>query len=210
MPKNPVTDPITDQEIAFAHLLLDGTMTDRRAAEAVRLNPDTAAYTKAKPRVRTYMLEHRAALHEQLVQQETEELRRLNQSREQVLARLWQIANLDPEMTRNSASAQIKALSMIVAIEGLIPSGSNDRRAGSSERKSASLPAAWLREEEEKTTSPDFLGDEDVPGVPDTPPGEAAHPDEFNSARPLVSVSAPDNRVPNPTQKTPDTWRLRL
>ncbi len=117
MPKNQVTDPITDQEIAFAHLVLTGTMTDRRAAEAVRLNPDTAAYTKAKPRVRAYMLEHRAAVHEQLVQQETEELRRLNQSREQVLARLWEIANLDPEMTRNSASAQIKALSMVVAMK---------------------------------------------------------------------------------------------
>ncbi len=121
MPKNQVSDPITDQEIAFAHLVLAGTMTDRRAAEAVGLNPDTAAYTKAKPRVRAYMLEHRAAMHERLVQQETEELRRLNLSRERVLARLWEIANLDPEMTRNSASAQIKALSMIVAIEGLIP-----------------------------------------------------------------------------------------
>jgi hypothetical protein len=33
MPKNTVTDPITDQEIAFAHLVLSGTMTDRRAAE---------------------------------------------------------------------------------------------------------------------------------------------------------------------------------
>jgi hypothetical protein len=50
MPKNPtcpgaprVNDPITDQEIAFAHLILSGTMTDRRAAEAVGLNPDTAA-----------------------------------------------------------------------------------------------------------------------------------------------------------------------
>jgi len=45
-------------------------MTDRRAAEAVGLNPDTAAYTKAKPRVRAYMLEHRAAVHERLVEQE--------------------------------------------------------------------------------------------------------------------------------------------
>ncbi len=80
MPKNQVTDPITDQEIAFARLVLAGTMTDRRAAEAVGLNPDTAAYTKAKPRVHTYMLEHRAAVHEQLVQQETEELRRLNRA----------------------------------------------------------------------------------------------------------------------------------
>src|SRR5580658_4769257 len=54
MPKNQVSDPITDQEIAFAHLVLSGTMTDRRAAEAAGLNPDTAAYTKAKPRVSAY------------------------------------------------------------------------------------------------------------------------------------------------------------
>ena len=218
MPKNQVTDPITDQEIAFARLVLAGNMTDRHAAEAVGLNPDTAAYTKAKPRVRTYMLEHGAALHEQFVQQETEELRRLNQSREQVLARLWQIANLDPEMTRNSASAQIKALSMIVAIEGLI----SDRRTGSSEKKSASPPAAWLREQQGKT-GPGPVGEEDVPGVPDPPLAQAAESSEFNRAHPLrpadttqavpnglASASSPDNRVPSCTTKTPDTWRLRL
>jgi hypothetical protein len=62
MPKNTVSDPITDQEMAFAHLVLSGTMNDRRAAEAAGLNPDTAAYTKAKPRVRAYMIEHRAAV----------------------------------------------------------------------------------------------------------------------------------------------------
>jgi hypothetical protein len=39
-----VTDPITDQEIAFAHLILSGTMNDRSAAEAAGLNPGTAAY----------------------------------------------------------------------------------------------------------------------------------------------------------------------
>ena len=44
MPKNPVTDPITDQEMAFAHLIVSGTMNDRRAAEAVGLNPETAAF----------------------------------------------------------------------------------------------------------------------------------------------------------------------
>ena len=77
MPKNNacpgvpwVSDPITDQEIAFAHLVLSGTMNDRRAAEAVGLNPDTAAYTKAKPRVRAYMIEHRAAVREKLADQE--------------------------------------------------------------------------------------------------------------------------------------------
>jgi hypothetical protein len=42
MPKNQVSDLITDQEIAFALLILSGTMTDRRAAEAVGLNPVSA------------------------------------------------------------------------------------------------------------------------------------------------------------------------
>ena len=132
MPKNKVSDLITDQEMAFARLVLSGTMTDRRAAEAVGLNPDSAAYTKAKPRVRAYMLEHRAAVQQQLVEQEADLSRRavegqrqLNLGREQVLARLWEIANLSPEMTRGSITGQVKALSMIVAIEGLIP----DRRA---------------------------------------------------------------------------------
>jgi hypothetical protein len=77
MPKNTVSDLITDQEIAFAHLILSGTMNDRRAAEAVGLNPDTAAYTKAKPRVRAYMIEHRAAVRERLVDQEAEGMRTL-------------------------------------------------------------------------------------------------------------------------------------
>ena len=71
MPKNKVSDLITDQEIAFARLVLSGTMTDRRAAEAVGLPPDSAAYTKSKPRVRAYMLEHRAAVQQQLVEQDT-------------------------------------------------------------------------------------------------------------------------------------------
>jgi hypothetical protein len=78
IPKNTVSDPITDQEIAFARLILSGTMNDHRAAEAVGLNPDTAAYTKSKPRVRAYMSEHRAAVSERLVDQEAEGLRNLN------------------------------------------------------------------------------------------------------------------------------------
>src|ERR1700691_5559132 len=103
MPKNKVNDPITDQEIAFARLVLSGAMTDRHAAEAVGLNPDSAAYTKAKPCVRAYMLEHRAAVEQRPVQQEADLSRdgqhQPNPSREQVLDRLWELANLSPEMT---------------------------------------------------------------------------------------------------------------
>jgi hypothetical protein len=185
MPKSKVSDLITDQEIVYVHLLLSGTMTDRQAAEAAGLTPDTAAYTKAKPRVRAYMLEHRAAMHDRLLQQQSEEQRRLNLGRERVLARLWEIADLDPDMTRNSMSAQIKALSMIVAIEGLIPDRNTDRRASSAQNKSAPPPvyppidtAAWLREQQGKTTGPqpgpDPSRDEDVLDVPHPRPGEAA------------------------------------
>jgi hypothetical protein len=58
MLENNVSDPMTDQEIAFAQLVLSGTMTDRRAADVVGLNPGTTAYTKAKSRVSDYMHEH--------------------------------------------------------------------------------------------------------------------------------------------------------
>ena len=55
MPKNTVNDPITDQEIAFAHLVLSGTMNDRAAAEAVGLNPDTAhAWIKERCALRQF------------------------------------------------------------------------------------------------------------------------------------------------------------
>jgi hypothetical protein len=142
MPKNKVSDPITDQEMAFARLVLAGGMTDRQAAQTAGLNPDSAAYTKSKPRVRAYMLEHRAAVEQQLVQQEAdlsrraaEEQHRRKLDREQVLERLWEIANLSPETTRGSVAGQVKALTMIVAMENFIPG----RHAISSEKKSASV-----------------------------------------------------------------------
>jgi hypothetical protein len=151
MPRNNVSDLITDQEIAFARLVLSGRMTDRQAAEAVGFDPNSAAYIKSKPRVRAYMLEHRAAVQRQLVRQDTEELRRFNLSRDQILARLWEIANLDPERTRGSASAQVKALSMIVAIEGLIPDRHSARRAVSAQNQPAPpMTASFVGE------TPDF------------------------------------------------------
>ena len=189
MPKNQVNDLITDQEIAFARLLLAGTMTDRQAAEEAGLNPATASYTKTRPRVRAYMLEHRAAMHERLAQQETEELRRLKLARERLLARLWDLADMDPEKTRNSLSAQIKALSMIAAIEGLIPDRNMDRNMN--RRAGSALPPI-----EPQAPSPDLGRDEDGSGGPDRPPSAAA--------------DAPLGPVPSSTEKKPDTWRLRL
>ncbi len=193
MPKNTVSDPITDQEMAFAHLIMSGTMNDRCAAEAVGLNPDSAAYTKSKPRVRAYMLEHRAAVRERLVDQEAEGLRQLNLGRDQILARLWELANLSPEATRGIIAGQIKALSMIVAIEGLIPSGTmNDRRLSPSQTQPAAPPvkaqiyqSQWLRQQPQAAVEE---------------PGDAVAAAEAQPAAPQVPEPEP---VPNPAAAPP-------
>jgi hypothetical protein len=232
MPKNIVSDPITDQEMAFAHLVLSGTMNDRRAAEAVGLNPDTAAYTKAKPRVRAYMIEHRAAVNEKLVDQEAdlsrravEGLRNLNLGRDQILARLWELANLSHEVNRGSIAGQVKALAMIIAIEGLNPSGTmNDRRPSSSAVTQPAAPpvkaqiyeSEWLRKQQHEPACEEprdpVAGTKTPPAAPQVPhpkpepaPELANHASSPNLDRPQPSVANPFinperlNRVPDAT-----------
>jgi len=194
MPKNTVTDPITDQEMAFAHLIMSGTMTDRQAAEAVGLNPETAAYTKSKPRVRAYMSEHRAAVSERLVDQEAQGLRKLNLSRDQILTRLWELATLSHEATRGIIAGQIKALSMIVAIEGLIP----DRRLPRSGTQPAAPPvepdiyeSQWRRKQEhqpvgEEPTDP-VAATETQPAAPHVP-----EPTPEPAPKPANDTSSPN------------------
>ena len=230
MPKNKVSDPITDQEMAFARLVLSGTMTDRQAAEAVGLNPDSAAYTKSKPRVRAYMLEYRAAVQQQLVQQEAnlsrrtvEEQHRQSLDREKVLDRLWEIANLSPETTRGSVTGQVKALSMIVAMENFIPGRrAVDRLAISSEKQSLPAPfpqthtAAWLAQHQPKThgTKNDpqpSPATGSVLGAPSSP--VSSHPTVVKSSSPSqppppvpyvpLFGSIPDLRVPPYKQINP-------
>ena len=196
MPKNNVTDLITDQEMAYARLVLSGTMTDREAAQAVGLNPDAAAYTKSKPRVRAYMLEHRAAMQQQILAQEAEKLRRQEQRREQVLDRLWEIANLSSEMTRGSITGQVKAIQMIVAIEGMIP----DRRAGSAKKNSVPEPtglqpsSVHAQQEDdfgvpEPETNPNTA--EDAPQ--DFVPGQSFFPNRFSDPDTRLSFSTQNN-----------------
>jgi hypothetical protein len=205
MPKNTVSDPITDQEIAFAHLIMSGTMNDRRAAEAVGLNPDTAAYTKSKPRVRAYMIDHRAAVSERLVDEEAEGLRKLNLGRDQILTRLWELATLSPEATRGSIAGQIKALAMIVAIEGLIP----DRRSSPTETQPKAPPvkaqiytSQWRREQQHQP-----VGEEPRDPVAGaiTPPAASQVPEPKPASNPATAAPPPlpdrnfDHNQPNLT-----------
>ena len=201
MPKNVVSDPITDHEIAFVHLILSGTMTDRRAAEAAGLNPDTAAYTKAKPRVRAYMIEHRAAVKEKLVDQEADGLRKLNFDRDQILNRLWELAALSHAETRGSIVGQIKALSMIAAIEGLIP----DRRLTRSATQPEASPAKadiyeseWLPNRQHQPTS-------EEPGDPVT--ATEPQPAASQPAPPAEPTPQPDQAL-DPNQPGLPTTRL--
>ena len=162
-------------------------MTDRGAAQAVGLNPDTIAYTKSKPCVRAYMVEHRGAVEQQLVEQETEGLRQSNLGREQILARLWEIANLGPEMSRGSITGQVKALAMIVAIESLIP----DRSAGSSAKESAPPPPTIAFNPSQSAFANHLSPLETTPSKPTAP----------------MYVSAPDTRVPFSIKKYPNARR---
>ncbi len=225
MPKNTVNDPITDQEMAFALLILSGRMTDRQAAEAVGLNPDTAAYTKAKPRVRAFMSEHSAAVREKLVDQEADlsrravdGLRKLNIRRDQVLDRLWELATLSHEVTRGSIAGQIKALSMIIAIEGLIP----DRRRSPSGKQPTAPPIEpdiysppWLRERQRQAageepgdavaateSQPDAAQVPDLESAPNPatdPATDAAPEPNFDRNQP----SLPDPIIPQPMNRVP-------
>jgi hypothetical protein len=223
MPKNTVNDPITDQEMAFAHLVLSGTMNDRQAADAAGLNPDTAAYTKSKPRVRDYMIEHRNAVREKLVDLEAEGLRKLNLGRDQVLARLWELARLSHEVTRGSIAGQIKALTMIVALEGLIPG----RGVSPSQTQPTAPPvkaeiyaAEWLHKPQPQATAEepgDTVHAEPQPvanHVPEpraTPPLEPNRPspaNPFDVLQARLRVPGAAGGILDPVQETNSSHRL--
>jgi hypothetical protein len=203
MPKNKVNDPITDQEMAFARQVLAGGMTDRQAAQAAGLNPDSAAYTKSKPTVRAYMLEHRAAVQQQLVQQEADLSRRAveraaddqhrrNLDRQKALDRLWEIAYLSPEKTRGSISGQVKALTIIVAMHNFIPDRrAIDRPSIYSEKSSPAAPATGSAPE--------------VPQNPGPSRATLASRSVTEAPRPSVPLfnSVPDLGIPFPIKETP-------
>jgi hypothetical protein len=147
MPKNNVTDPITHQEMAFAHLKI---------------------------------------------------------SRDQILDRLWELANLSHEVTRGIIAGQIRALTMIVAIEGLIP----DRRSSSSPAQPVAPPvkpdiyaAEWLRKQQnqaadEEPTQPvaDTETQPPAPQIPGNPYLNPGSPNWVPDAGPFRLPVSPDRR----------------
>jgi hypothetical protein len=138
------------------------------------------------------MLEHSAAVRAKLVDQEAdlsrraaEALRQRNIGRDRILARLWELAYLSPETTKGSITGQMKAMSMIVAIEGLIP----NRRLPQAAAQPAAAPLKTdipngLHEEQHEQPGDPVLSREaqpastQAPGRPMSPPNQpsVAHP----------------------------------
>jgi hypothetical protein len=145
--------------------------------------------------------------------EDTEELHRPNPSRDRVLARLWEIAHLDPEITHGNVFGQVKALSLIIPVEGLIP----DRRGVSAQNISAPsrvnvdiYEAEWLRnpragknvdpeptppstQEETAVTKPTLVA------TPVNPAPTAA----LAPRVPMADHFAPDTRVPFSIKRNP-------
>jgi hypothetical protein len=126
-------------------------------------------------------------------------------NREQVLHCLWQIANLTPDITRGSVTGQIKALSMIIAMENFIP----DRRAMASQSNSAPAPAKfykseWLRQQEANAAGPQpapASEQEEAPQDPGPSQSTVTNPVLFSQTPaepPYVPLSTPipDARIP--------------
>jgi hypothetical protein len=155
------------------------------------------------------MLNHRAAMQQQLVEQDTDEPRRFSVGRDQVLTLLWDIANMEPERTRNSMSAQVKAISMIVAIEGLIPA----RRAVSAQKQPVPPPdppafykAEWLRNQQNgKNVDPE---QQSAPGPVEEPTSPISDPTPHPT--PNLSESALLASPVNSTQATSAVPRVPM
>ena len=140
------------------------------------------------------------AVQQQLTEQDTGEPRRFSVGRDLVLKRLWEIANMEPERTRSSMSAQVKAISMIVAIEGLNP----DRRAVSARNQPAAPPpdhvgfykSAWLRKQGEENSGDTQPAPAPVQEQTEPTPEPLDASQTASSSQPSRSSWVPDTGLP--------------
>ena len=174
---------------------------------------------KAKPRVKAYMDEHRASVRVGLVQHEVDALVEFNIGREQILAKWWEFANIDPKLTGYNTAGQSKALDSLWKALGFEGSKKPDGEDGEKPSFFRAFPdvyrAKWMR----KPGDPDYEEDEGetagggetttrrdpVMGDPEPPPRSTSpgvvpelprmHPNGNTSNRP-VEAGEPSRSVP--------------
>ena len=96
----------------------------------------------------------------------------LNIGRDQVLKRLWELANISLEATRGSMAGQVKAIAMIVAIEGLIP----DRRTQAQSAAPPVPPSIYVAEWRRNQQQQDKAAEPAEASAPQTPAPEPPPP----------------------------------
>jgi hypothetical protein len=129
------------------------------------------------------MAEHRAALHEKLVAEESEGLRKLNVGRDKVLAHLWYLATLPPEVTRGNINGQLKATAMFASFGGLFPEASAAHLEQPSVNAHIYHPP-WFWEQQAKIAGEQLnpaVAQQEEPAVRSAEPAPVAAPDAQNS-----------------------------
>jgi hypothetical protein len=104
------------------------------------------------------MEQHRASVRAGLVQHEVEALAEFNIGREQILAKWWEFANIDPAKTGYNTTSQSKALDCLWDALGYADSDLKKPGAeeGEGDPKATFYRAKWMR----KPGDPDYEEDE--------------------------------------------------
>jgi hypothetical protein len=120
-----------------------------------------------------------------------------NLVRVQVLTRLWQLANISHEVTRGSIAGQIKAVTLIIAIEGLIPGrpSPSATQPKAPPVKAEIYAAEWLQKPQQQAAGP-HAADKD-PG--DTVALEEAQPGAGQVVHPEPTPPVDQNQ-PSPAK----------
>jgi hypothetical protein len=138
-----------------------------------------------------------------------DDLSQHNPVRDRALARLWELADLSPEATRGSIAGQIKAMAMIVAIEGLIPDRRHSRnQPAPPPPKPQIYVAEWLREQKEREAA--GIQPEDIVVAKDeAPQPEPAPEPAVDQSRPGTGSWVPDaatGTIFGPTDPRAPLW----
>lgn len=119
--------PIMEREMLFASMVMKGsknpnaTQLERieEAGKTLGIKASDATRMFHRKPVQAWMDKYRANLMTEMVRTEVRELRRKGYTREDVLTRLFELASLEPERTKNTITGQVEALKEMGVVMGI-------------------------------------------------------------------------------------------
>lgn len=123
--KSAATDEMADdvlfptrEEQACVHLCIEKSKGE--AARVLGWPLKTVMATLRQPHVKLYAIEYRSIYVKELARVRNLSLNKVVVTRESILARLMEIAQMDPALTRGSTDGQVKALRILSEIHGFM------------------------------------------------------------------------------------------